>query len=77
MLRFNHGPLNGKTETLCDFKSGGDEGEPLWDCEECNKPIPKGGDIHFIPDGGMSPDGTYIGNCCIGLWTDPSDPRNN
>lgn len=59
------------TETLCTFKSGGDEGEPLWNCEECNKPIPKGGDIHFIPDGGMSPDGTYVGACCLGLWTNP------
>ena len=75
MLVFNHGPLNVKTETLCTWKSG-DDG-PLDNCEECQTPIPKGGDVHFMPDGGYSPDGTYVGACCLGLWTDPSDPRNN
>jgi hypothetical protein len=51
-------------ETLCAWKSG-DDGDALDECEECGKTIPKGGDVHFIADGGYSPDGNYIGACCI------------
>lgn len=52
-------------ETLCTWKSG-DDGDPLDVCEECNKPIPKGGDIHFLSDGGYEPrDGTYVCEACF------------
>lgn len=75
MLKFNHTPLNGETETLCSWKSG-HGGDVLDICEECRKPIPQGGDVHFISDGFPSCEGTYVGACCVGLWTDPHDPRN-
>lgn len=55
-------------DTLCDWKSG----EGVHDtCEDCGKLIPKGGDVHWIWDGGDSPDGTYVGLCCLANWITP------
>lgn len=52
--------------TLCDWKSG--DGPRLDDCEDCGKPIPEGGDVHYISDGYPSCEGTYVGPCCIERW---------
>jgi hypothetical protein len=54
---------------LCDFVSEGDV------CENCNRSINKGDSIWWIADGGESPDGAYIGKCCLPVFFSEAPPQ--
>lgn len=57
-----------KQKALCEFVADGHRD----DCEVCARKLLPGEHVYWLADGYPSPDGTYVGSCCIDAQLEPT-----